>query len=403
MTEHALQMDAERAASFDHDDIRARLGEIADEQTRIFKGDDMAGLVASVWAALIARQHVLLVGPPGVAKTMVIEDFASRITNARYFSTQLFPGSEPSSLVGPVDLEALRNGHHSYRIDGMLPDAHIAFVGEVLNGTHACLEMLHSIMNERTFHMDGRVIQVPLWTMFMDTNRLSESERLAGWWDRVHHRHMINPITDRDDLEEMVFDSVDRARTGGYEVGASLTLTELMAAHYTALSLPISDTAKSAALDTYEELHNEAVVISPRRLNSAIQAAMANAYINGHDQVQVSDLSILSHMLWTSETERHSVNRVVESTIEGISAEGLGVFEDLQRLREEFEQFKNNIGESDDLSVRLQASDLHTQAIELYSQAQDEAMSKQSRDHLVEQISELSNAISEYSDYDFTV
>jgi len=88
--------------------------------------------------AAVCREHVLLVGPPGTAKTQLVTRFAECM-QARQFSYLLTRFTEPSELFGPLDLERFHEGVYEIRTDGMLPMADMAFLDEVFEGSSAIL------------------------------------------------------------------------------------------------------------------------------------------------------------------------------------------------------------------------------------------------------------------------
>ena len=90
-------------------------------------------LVEAIVLAAVAGEHVLVVGPPGTAKSEAARRVA-RGLGGRYFEYLLGKFSEPSELFGPVDLRKLKEGVLETATEGMLPEAEIAFLDEVFAG-----------------------------------------------------------------------------------------------------------------------------------------------------------------------------------------------------------------------------------------------------------------------------
>ena len=111
---------------------------------------DKEELVRLLLVTLVAGEHMLIVGPPGTAKSALVRHLA-RLVDARYFEYLLTRFSEPNELFGPVDIKAFREGTYVRRVEAMLPDAEIVFLDEIFKSNSAILNSLLSILNERRF------------------------------------------------------------------------------------------------------------------------------------------------------------------------------------------------------------------------------------------------------------
>jgi MoxR-like ATPase len=100
--------------------------------------------------AAVAQEHLLVIGPPGTAKSAVVRRVAQAM-GGNYFEYLLGRFTEPTELFGPVDLRKLREGTVETDVAGMLPEAEIAFLDEVFLGSIAILNTLLGILNERRF------------------------------------------------------------------------------------------------------------------------------------------------------------------------------------------------------------------------------------------------------------
>src|SRR5438128_10475138 len=99
---------------------------------------DKSELVRLLLVTLVAGEHMLLVGPPGTAKSALVRHLA-RLIDARYFEYLLTRFSEPSELFGPVDIKAFREGRYLRRTEAMLPAAEIAFLDDIFYPNSAIL------------------------------------------------------------------------------------------------------------------------------------------------------------------------------------------------------------------------------------------------------------------------
>src|SRR5205814_9251817 len=95
---------------------------------------DREVLVDVIVLAAVAGEHVLVVGPPGTAKSEAARRVA-RALGGRYFEYLLGRFTEPSEIFGPIDLAKLREGVVEAHTAGMLPEADVAFLDEVFLGS----------------------------------------------------------------------------------------------------------------------------------------------------------------------------------------------------------------------------------------------------------------------------
>ena len=164
-------------------------------------------LVELVLLAAVAEQHLLIIGPPGTAKSLAARR-AAQVFQARYFEYLLGRFTEPSEIFGPVDLRKLREGVVETEVAGMLPDADIAFLDEVFLGSSAILNTLLGLLNERTFRRGKSQLKVPLRVCVGASNALPTDESLAAFADRFLLRVFVEPLPDT--LLEDLLDSRPR-------------------------------------------------------------------------------------------------------------------------------------------------------------------------------------------------
>lgn len=161
----------------------------------IFVGkDEIIDLLA---LCLVAREPLLLVGPPGTAKSDVVvafcqglglRTFDNRDGNSGerdYFEYLLTQYTEPNEIFGPVDIKALQErGDFRRKSEGMIQNVYIAFLDEVFKANSEILNALLTIMNERRYYEAGRYTRIRLITLFGATNRVPASSDLDALYDR---------------------------------------------------------------------------------------------------------------------------------------------------------------------------------------------------------------------------
>ena len=136
--------------------------------------------------ATLAQEPLLLIGRPGTAKSDLVVRFcqALGVTGDGYFEYMLTKFTEPSEIVGPIDINQLKEGRYLRRIQGKLPEAEIVFLDEIFKSNSAILNTLLTIINERKFYQDGKPTPVKMRMLFAATNELPEYSELDALKDR---------------------------------------------------------------------------------------------------------------------------------------------------------------------------------------------------------------------------
>ncbi|MFI6977683.1 AAA family ATPase [Embleya sp. NPDC050154] len=157
----------------------------------------------------VAGEHLLVVGPPGTAKSLAVRRIAEQL-GGRYFEYLLGRFTEPNEIFGPVDLRRLREGVVEIETAGMLPEAEIAFLDEVFLGSTAILNTLLGLLNERVFRRGATVLAAPLRVCVGAANHVPEDPAQAAFADRFLARVFVEPVADAR-LEELLEEGDTRA------------------------------------------------------------------------------------------------------------------------------------------------------------------------------------------------
>lgn len=156
---------------------------------------DRESLVELIVLAAVAREHVLVVGPPGTAKSQAVRRLAAQL-HGRYFEYLIGRFTEPTDIFGAVDLARLREGQVELQTRGMLPEAEIAFLDEVFLGSPAILNTLLGILNERKFVRGHTRLDCPLRLCVGASNEIPEEPMLSAFADRFLVRTFVEPLPD---------------------------------------------------------------------------------------------------------------------------------------------------------------------------------------------------------------
>jgi len=146
--------------------------------------------------ATVAQEPMLFIGRPGTAKSLLVATFCRAIglDKHEYFEYMLTKFTEPGEVMGPVDINALKQGKYIRKTAGQLPEARIAFLDEIFKSNSAVLNMLLTIINERKYYQEGTPLPVPLVVLFAASNAIPEFSEFDELNDRFILKVEATPV-----------------------------------------------------------------------------------------------------------------------------------------------------------------------------------------------------------------
>ena len=269
---------------------------------RLFeRRDEIEGLML----ALLSRQHLMLVGPKGAAKSMMIRMLTHSIEGARYFERLLTRFTLPDELFGPVSISALKQDRFSRLTRGYLPEAHFAFLDEIWKANSSILNSLLALINERLFYNDGEVLQCPLETMMGASAELPQEEALSALYDRFLLRYRVNYIAEDGHLLEMMADNRPPV------LQARITLEEIQGAREAVTSVEFDRPLLEAVAKIRRLLIAEGFTLSDRRYKESLTVVRAKAWLQGRTYAVEDDLQVLANILWDDPATEPVVRGIV--------------------------------------------------------------------------------------------
>ena len=293
-------------------------------------------VVDALILATLAHEHVLLVGPPGTAKSELVVRFAAAFKAGcfRYLLTRF---TEPPELFGPMDIERFKAGDYHVRTAGMLPTAEIAFLDEVFHGSSAILNALLTLVQERVFHNGSVVERAPLMTIVGATNELPEDPTLRAFSDRFLVRVHVEPVP--DDALEVLLDrgwALELRRiTGaaGEATDVPLASEELRELHQRIAEVDLRP-IRGLLAQLIRQLRAEGVELSDRRVVKAQKLIAAAALLDRAEAASAVHLRPLRH-IWTRGEEAPVVDQVVDQLLAEAGAVSVKPARDVADLKGE--------------------------------------------------------------------
>jgi len=290
---------------------RRLVEDVLNPMKQAFVGKDE--IIDLLGVSLVANENLFLLGPPGTAKSALVNDLCRRL-EGRSFEYLLTRFTEPNEIFGPFDITKLREGVLVTNTEGMLPEASLAFLDELLNANSAILNSLLTVLNERVFRRGRESIRIPTLMIVGASNHLPEDEALRALFDRFLLRVQCEGVPEED--LGRVLDAGWNLEGGRADPIATVTVEEVRA--LSAL-IPRANLApvREAYLELVLRLRHAGIDISDRRAVKLQGLMAASALLCGRRDVLPSDLWILRY-IWEAEEEVELLDRLVTEALRDI-------------------------------------------------------------------------------------
>jgi MoxR-like ATPase len=265
---------------------------------------------------LAGSENLFLLGPPGTAKSALVQQLARRI-DGRVFDYLLTRFTEPNELFGPFDIRKLREGELVTNTEGMLPEAALIFLDELLNANSAILNSLLLVLNERVFRRGRETRRLPLLMVVGASNRLPEDDALAALFDRFLLRVRCDNVPP---------DRLGDVLSAGWQLdqGASEPVSMMSVDEIRQVQSLVAEVDLSAVRPTYidlaHKLRSAGIPLSDRRAVKLQRLVAASAAVCGRAQADSTDLWILRY-IWDVDEQREVIAAIVNQAVEAASPE----------------------------------------------------------------------------------
>ena len=364
--------------------------------------------------AALAGESIILLGPPGVAKSMVARQLKTAFREAQNFEYLMSRFSTPDEIFGPVSIQKLKTSDTYERaVEGYLPTADVVFLDEIWKAGPAIQNTLLTVINEKIFRNGNREMHLPLKLLVAASNELpAKGEGLEALWDRFVIRIESRPIKLEKNFRAMLLDShadflgptdfTDSTDFSGFTGGlghadfadnadfSDLKITAEEYAEWTeridkiGVKIEVLDAISAIrkslrAVNVDEAAERRNIYVSDRRWKNIVRLLRTSAFMQDREEVDICDLLPIYHCLWQEPEERDAIRNIVIRALFSPFADKLvemknALAEDIKyhRVRRNPEDGRDYEGEIEALSDGL--SSLEKQLGEnLFASADDKA------------------------------
>ena len=271
--------------------------------------------------AALAGESVILLGPPGVAKSMVARRLKLAFDGANSFDNLMSRFSTPDEIFGPVSISKLKDSDKYERnTEGYLPTADVVFLDEIWKAGPAIQNTLLTVINEKLFRNGDTEVHLPLKLLLAASNELpTQGEGLEALWDRFIIRIECGNIKDVSRFNAMLLDNtVD----DDIEVKDGLQITDeeyinwdkainMLAVSEEVLRVinVIRKSLGSVTIAQTDERHN--VYVSDRRWKKIVRLLRTSAFVHDRNEVTADDLLPIYNCLWQEPEECEGIRAIV--------------------------------------------------------------------------------------------
>ena len=270
--------------------------------------------------AALAGESVILLGPPGVAKSMVARQLKTAFSGARSFEYLMSRFSTPDEIFGPVSIQKLKNSDTYERaVDGYLPTADVVFLDEIWKAGPAIQNTLLTVINEKLFRNGNCETHLPLKLLVAASNELpAKGEGLEALWDRFVIRIESRPIRQEKNFRAMLMEV--KSEEGGEKNPNAISAEEYQEWTDRISGVGVKDevldaiasirkSLRAVNVDEAEERRN--IYVSDRRWKNIVRLLRTSAFVHDRTEVAMCDLLPVYHCLWQEPEECDAVRAIV--------------------------------------------------------------------------------------------
>ena len=292
--------------------------------------------------AALAGESIILLGPPGVAKSMVARQLKNAFRDAHSFEYLMSRFSTPDEIFGPVSIQKLKTSDTYERaVDGYLPTADVVFLDEIWKAGPAIQNTLLTVINEKIFRNGNREMHLPLKLLVAASNELpAKGEGLEALWDRFVIRIESRPIRMEKNFRAMLLEVKSSLEVKSEErrvknstdlfedtisdeqIGADVSISPAEYAEWSQAidKIGVKEEVLDAisrirkalrAVNVDEAAERRNIYVSDRRWKNIVRLLRTSAFMQDREEVDICDLLPIYHCLWQEPEERDAIRSIV--------------------------------------------------------------------------------------------
>ncbi len=302
--------------------------------------------VRAALCALIAGQNMVLIGPPGTAKSYLVFLLAQSLGLTRFLQL-MTRFTVPEELLGSISVQGLKQDNYRRITTNRMPEAQIVVLDEPFKASSAILNVMLSIINERVFDNGGTRIDVPMLSLYGASNELPQGAELSALWDRFTVRVSVDYVS-KAAFPRLIQMASDRPSSGMLRVARNnkahtlalpppnvvLQPADLFGVITAAAHMPIPQDVRDAIGKLYSQLGDKGIIISDRRWEQSLDLLRAHAVLEQRAAVDPDDLQILKHGFWNTHEQRATIAQLVAALANPINASAFELADQAQSVYE---------------------------------------------------------------------
>tara|TARA_B100001996_G_scaffold152900_1_gene116344 strand:- start:1741 stop:2721 length:981 start_codon:yes stop_codon:yes gene_type:complete len=317
------------------------LEKLGDMKSRFFNeiGKSVIGqhdVLNHILIALLCKGHTLIVGVPGLAKTLIIKSM-SELLDLNFNRIQFTPDLMPSDITGTEVIdEAKSTGKRSFRFFKGPVFSNIILADEINRTPPKTQAALLEAMQEHKVTTAGKSYQLDQPFFVLATQNPIEQEGTYPLPEAQLDRFMFNLLIDYPNREEEI--SIIKKTTSANESKPQKIISkkEILDFQNLVLRVPMADNVIEYAVDLVSSTRpgkkakkfvNDHIEwgAGPRATQSLILGAKAHAILNGNPSVNIDDVKkmvypVLRHRVipsYSADAEGISVDEILSKLIHG--------------------------------------------------------------------------------------
>ena len=274
--------------------------------------------------AAIAGESIFLLGPPGVAKSLVARRLKYAFKENSAFEYLMSRFSTPDEIFGPVSISKLKDEDTYERItEGYLPTASVVFLDEIWKAGPAIQNSLLTVINEKIYRNGQFTVKVPLKVLIAASNELpAKGEGLEALYDRFLIRQFVGCIEQEFAFDRMIASTRDtepcipeKLTISPKEYSTLQEEAEKVTLHYTFFELIHTIKRTVEQYNTQREANLPPIYISDRRWKKMVGLLRTSAYLNESSTVCFADCLLIPYCIWDEVSQFPIAEDIVQRAI----------------------------------------------------------------------------------------